>query len=110
MDQSRESGEEQSHRVPHPGGEEQERRGGRRGEAPDVGRGRGGRVVGGVGVGWGVGRGDSERRGRTESGSCWQSPGLHPLGISGKECERVLEGGVGWWVMGGGGGMRRWWL
>lgn len=31
------------------------------------------------------------RRGRTDSGSCWISLGLHPVGIGGKECERVLE-------------------
>lgn len=42
MDQSRESKEEQSHRVPHPDGDKQEKRGGRRREAPDVGGGEGG--------------------------------------------------------------------
>lgn len=41
--------------------------------------------------------GDTERKGREErsadSGSCWKSSGLHPVSISGKECERVLEEG-----------------
>ena len=87
VDQSRESRQEQSHRVPHPGGEEQEDRGGRRGEAPGVQEGGGG---GGGGMRrWRRRRGG--RRGRTDSGCCWKSLGLHPAGIGGKECERVLE-------------------
>lgn len=68
VDQGRESREEQSHRVPHPDGDKQQRRG----EAPDDGSGKRG-------------------RGRIGSGNCRKSWCLIPGSIRRKERERVRE-------------------
>lgn len=86
MDQSGESREEQSHRVPHPGGEKLE---------DGVGRGkrmRSSRCWREEKEEEGVkGRGGSrEEKGSTDSVSCWKSSGLHPVGIREKESVCVL--------------------